>query len=1062
MQLENRTLYRATILSLLLCMIFYVPGQVSACTIGVASGGATEDGRPMLWKSRDVSNYLQEFHYRDTGYIPFISVTYSGELNKYYGGVNAAGFAIGNSDSYNLGESGGYDDGRIHKKALETCRTVNDFQLMLDSLINEAGGVLLNSNYAVIDAEGGASMFECATKTYTRFDADAVGGFIVRANYSYSGDMSNHANLVEWGLFRHDRAYSLWNAAVTGGETSTLTQQYIFRHVVRDLAIEGTDPYPLPYDGQIGDYPYGSIPNAQAICRNKTRSVVVVQGVPNMGDPDDAVLWTMCGNPLASVPLPLWVRAGSVPVKFDDVNGSLICDRGAELADWICDYVNPDSVVNTWKLTNPDGDGLWDAIFPWSDGVFAQVNSFTSSEDYNDNNLVEAFQNNMATQIYVNLVEWQPSCPEWTSVPDAVTSDENTLIEFNVLGISTYNEGLTIAYNQNDLPGAAQFTDNGNGNGSFSWQTTFDDARNYTPIFTLSDGVSTADASVPITVNNVNRAPEWTSVPDAATGNEGSSIEFSVSGIDPDSDNLTITYSGDGIPPECLTDNGNGTASFSWQTAGGDEGEYTATFTISDGVYPVDAIVPISVTVAGPAEPQTAFASGEQAVAGTIQGDYTYTATSDNNREIITERQSGGKPANRYSYLEHIWTFEITGFDLELHAEAHHSANGEGDDFILAGSFDGQNYTNLITVTKTADDDAEQTADIAGDATGNYYVRVTDTDRTSGNRVLDSFSIDHLFISYMTGDVPNRAPIWTDVPDPISGNPDTPIEFTVTGSDPDDDNLNISVATDVPEGYNFTDNGDGTASFSWQTAVDDVGDYTATFTITDGEFYVHAVVNIDVDTQPEPGTMYVDAINLTENVINKNFTTCEGVVTILDLSDDAAVEGAEVLATWSGLYNANVQGTTDGNGQVTFVTGNVRRPNGYFTLTVTDVVKDPWTYDSDQNVVTTAQLGVGGAGWGDLIIVHDAPIPEVAMLNPAYPNPFNNRTTIGFGLPEDAKVRITVYDLTGRRIETLTNRFVQAGWHSTTWTPQLLANGEYIIRLEAGGFVKARRLVFLK
>ncbi|NQT35328.1 hypothetical protein HQ587_09075, partial [bacterium] len=211
-----------------------MPGQVSACTIGVASGDATEDGRPLLWKSRDVTNYNQEFHYCDDGPIPFISVTYSGITDKYYGGVNAAGFAIGNSDSYNLGGSSGYDDGRIHKKALETCLTVDDFEDILDSLINEAGGVLLNSNYAVIDGFGGAAMFECATYSYTRFNASEEGGFIVRANYSYSGDMSNHDNLVSWGLFRHDRAYSLWNAAVTG---DTLTQQYIFRHVVRDLAI---------------------------------------------------------------------------------------------------------------------------------------------------------------------------------------------------------------------------------------------------------------------------------------------------------------------------------------------------------------------------------------------------------------------------------------------------------------------------------------------------------------------------------------------------------------------------------------------------------------------------------------------------------------------------------------------------------------------------------------------------------------------------------------------------------------------------------------------------------
>ncbi|MDP8238229.1 MAG: T9SS type A sorting domain-containing protein [Candidatus Hatepunaea meridiana] len=956
MQLKNKTLFSATIIAMLLCMIFYVPSNVSACTIGVASGNATADGRPMLWKSRDVTNYLQEFHYCDEeGTIPFISVTYSGELAKYYGGVNAAGFAIGNSDSYNLGASSGYDDGRIHKKALETCLTVDDFADILDSLINEAGGVLLNSNYGVIDAFGGAAMFECATYSYTRYNASEEGGFIVRANYSYSGDLSNHDNLVAWGLFRHDRAFSLWNDAANG---NTLTPQYIFRHVARDLAIEGADPYPLPYDGQIGDYPYGSIPNAQAICRNKTRSVVVVQGVPNNEDPDDAVLWTMCGNPLASVPLPLWVRAGSVPVEFDGNNGSLICDRGAELADWICDYVNPDSVVNTWKLTNPLGNGLWDDIFPLSDGVFNDVNTFTNSEDYNDDNLVQAFQNDMATLIYNDLVTWQPTIPEWTNVPEAVNGDEESLIEFTVVGADADGDLLTIAFNSGGLPETAEFTDNGDGTGDFYWLTDLASA-----------------------------------------------------------------------------------------------GDYTATFTLSDAIYSVDAVVPIHVS--GAPGPEEAFASSETTISGSVQGNYTNTTGSDDSYEILTEISSNNNPAKRrYSLLEHVWTFEITGSALELHAEAYRSANNEGDNFILAGSFDGQNYTNLITVA--SDNEAEETAQIDGDAYGQYYVRVTDTDHTAANLSFDSFYLDMLSITYTTGDVPNRAPVWMDVPVEVTGYPDTPIEFSVTGTDPENDDLTITL---IGEG-DLNHTGNGTADFSWTPF--ELGDVTATFRISDGEYNVDTDVTIHVVEAQEPGTMIVSAIDLTENVINRNFTTCIGVITILDPSD-AAVSGAVVSAAWSDLYSANVQGTTDENGQVTFQTEYVRNPNGYFTLTITNVTKVDWTYDPD-NSVTTAELGVGdvGAGWGGLTLNPGEPVPEVVILNPAYPNPFNDYTTIRFGLPEDEKVRITVYDMMGRRVATLTDRYANAGWHSTIWTPRLLANGEYIVRMESSEFVKTRRIVFLK
>jgi len=561
-----------------------------------------------------------------------------------------------------------------------------------------------------------------------------------------------------------------------------------------------------------------------------------------------------------------------------------------------------------------------------------------------------------------------------------------------------------------------------------------------------------------------NAPPVWTDVPASISVNEGDLIAFTVTGMDPDGDGLSITLDPDGIPEGyTFNDNGNGTGDFSWQTAEGDGGDYTATFTLSDGDLTDVAVVPIHVE--GPPEPATAFASAEQAVAGTIQGDYTNTAQSDDSYEIITERQSGGKPANRHSYLEHIWTFDITGNTLTLHAEAYHSANGEGDDFILSGSFDGQNYTDLITVTKTADDDNVQTTAINGEANGTYYVKVVDIDRTRGNRNLDSFSLDYLAITYYQGDPPNRAPVWTDVPESITATWGTLIEFTVTGDDLDGDQLTITFDQDgIPDGYEFTDNGDGTALFSWQTVEADVGDYTATFTISDNELTDVAVVPIQVISQPEPGTMYVSAIDLTENVINKNQSSCTGVVTVIDLSD-AAVEGALVSASWSGIYSGDVQGTTNGSGQVTFVTENMRRPNGYLTLTITDVTKAEWTYDvENENNVTEAVLGFGdyAAGRGDLTFNPDAPVPDAIMLNPSYPNPFNNHTTIRFGLPEDEKVRVAVYDPSGRRVATLLDRYAAAGWHSAVWTPQSLANGKYIVRLESGTSVKVRYLVLLR
>jgi len=233
--------------------------DLNECTTGVASGLATPDGRPLLWKNRDVGNTDQEWHYVNVGLIPFIGLTYANDVSgQYYAGINAAGFALENSNSYNLGNGvarNGYgygdDDGEIHMRALSTCRTVDDFEELLDSLVVD--GITLCSNYGSFDAFGGAAMFEVAAHSYVRIDAaDTPEGFIIRANYSYSGNGLDNRQSY-WGPNRHDRAYGLFKQAV---EDNSLTPRFIYQQVIRNLGAEGMTDYALPYEGYYQNNPY--------------------------------------------------------------------------------------------------------------------------------------------------------------------------------------------------------------------------------------------------------------------------------------------------------------------------------------------------------------------------------------------------------------------------------------------------------------------------------------------------------------------------------------------------------------------------------------------------------------------------------------------------------------------------------------------------------------------------------------------------------------------------------------------------------------------------------------
>jgi flagellar hook assembly protein FlgD len=79
-----------------------------------------------------------------------------------------------------------------------------------------------------------------------------------------------------------------------------------------------------------------------------------------------------------------------------------------------------------------------------------------------------------------------------------------------------------------------------------------------------------------------------------------------------------------------------------------------------------------------------------------------------------------------------------------------------------------------------------------------------------------------------------------------------------------------------------------------------------------------------------------------------------------------------------------------------------------------------------------------------------------------YPNPFNPSTTIRFSVPVTGNVKVTVYDMLGQEIETLTNDARPAGEHEIQWAPKNISSGMYIFRLEAGSFVQSKKMTLVK
>jgi hypothetical protein len=95
-------------------------------------------------------------------------------------------------------------------------------------------------------------------------------------------------------------------------------------------------------------------------------------------------------------------------------------------------------------------------------------------------------------------------------------------------------------------------------------------------------------------------------------------------------------------------------------------------------------------------------------------------------------------------------------------------------------------------------------------------------------------------------------------------------------------------------------------------------------------------------------------------------------------------------------------------------------------------------------------------------------LPGKFALYPAYPNPFNPNTTISYELPTDGMVYLAIYDLMGRKVNTLVSSKIQrAGYHHVTWNAtndlgQSVAAGMYIYTIQSGKFRQTKKMILLK
>ena len=88
--------------------------------------------------------------------------------------------------------------------------------------------------------------------------------------------------------------------------------------------------------------------------------------------------------------------------------------------------------------------------------------------------------------------------------------------------------------------------------------------------------------------------------------------------------------------------------------------------------------------------------------------------------------------------------------------------------------------------------------------------------------------------------------------------------------------------------------------------------------------------------------------------------------------------------------------------------------------------------------------------------------PKSFTLHPNYPNPFNPLTRISLQLTTNSEIELSIYDVNGRKIETLMSGFKAAGNYMVEWDASSQSSGIYFYRLNVNERVETKKMLLVK
>ncbi|MEO8513538.1 MAG: YCF48-related protein [Ignavibacteria bacterium] len=134
------------------------------------------------------------------------------------------------------------------------------------------------------------------------------------------------------------------------------------------------------------------------------------------------------------------------------------------------------------------------------------------------------------------------------------------------------------------------------------------------------------------------------------------------------------------------------------------------------------------------------------------------------------------------------------------------------------------------------------------------------------------------------------------------------------------------------------------------------------------------------------------------------------------------------------------------------------------TSPLTEILTDIWFTNSTTGFISTWSGKILKTTNGGITFINNisSEVPISFALEQNYPNPFNPVTHFGFRIADFGFVTLTIYDVSGKIVETLVNGELKAGTYEAEWDASNFSSGIYFYTLSSGNFKETRKMILIK